>query len=143
LDDRRLRQGHNHYVGQVEIGVLALRVGPGRKGPNNIVAEQHHQVVAFGEDHQARRRSDLADNVGYRVCVASERSNTRQQLRDNWPDERVRRCWDDRILGVAIVGCAVRVPKATATNDPLTTERRLIWSSSRREQVWNAGVSRM
>jgi hypothetical protein len=62
----------NHYIVQIEIGVSRLRLGPRRKCANDIVAEQHHQVIAFGKDHQARWRSDPTDNVRHGICVSGE-----------------------------------------------------------------------
>jgi len=56
---------------------------------NNIVARQHHQVIAFGEDHETWRRSDPADHVEHRVCVANKGSKACLYVRHNWPDKRL------------------------------------------------------
>src|SRR5262249_15880103 len=50
-----------------------------------------HQVIAFGEDHQARRRSKPTDNVGHRVCMSGESAHLRRHFRHNGPHERFKR----------------------------------------------------
>ena len=75
LYDGRLGDGHHHDIVQIEIGVSRLRLRPRRERAEDVVAEERHQVIAFGEDHQARGRSDPADNVGHGVGVTGERAN--------------------------------------------------------------------
>src|SRR5262249_12165236 len=75
LDDDRLGYGHHYYVVQIEIGILRLRLGPRREWGDHVVAEQRHEVIAFGKDHEARRRSDPADDVRHGVGVTGKRSN--------------------------------------------------------------------
>src|SRR5262245_12441304 len=75
LDDDRLGYGHHYYVVQIEIGILHLRLGPRRECADHVFAEQRHEVIAFGKDHQTRRRSDPADDVRYSVGVTGKRSN--------------------------------------------------------------------
>ena len=36
---------------EVEIGILRLRIRPHREGAHDVVAEQHHQMIAFGKNH--------------------------------------------------------------------------------------------
>src|SRR5262245_54975236 len=67
LDDDRLGYGHHYYVVRIEIGILRLRLGPRRECADHVVAEQRHEVFAFGKDHEARRRSDPADDVRHGV----------------------------------------------------------------------------
>src|SRR5262245_2988055 len=76
LNDDWLRDGHDHDVIQVQIGILRLRPGPRGKRADNFLTEQRHEVIAFAEDHDAWRRPDPANDVQYRVRVASERLNT-------------------------------------------------------------------
>src|SRR5262249_38214114 len=57
----------------------------------DVLAEQHHQMIAFGKDHQAWWRSNPADNVRYGISVTGDRPNARLQLGHNWPDKRLRR----------------------------------------------------
>jgi hypothetical protein len=42
------------------------------EGTDDIIAEQHHQVIAFSEDNQVRRRSDPADDVRHCIGMAGE-----------------------------------------------------------------------
>ena len=46
---------------------------------------EDHQVIAFGEDHQVRRRSKPTDNVRNRVCMSSESAHLRRHFRHNGP----------------------------------------------------------
>src|SRR5499427_737180 len=85
LDDGGLGQGHHHDIVDVEIGVVRLRLGPRRECADDIVAEQHHQMVAFRKNHQARGRTDPTNNVRDGVRVTGERSNTGRLLRDDRP----------------------------------------------------------
>src|SRR5262245_54252791 len=50
LHDNRLRYGHHDDIAQIEISILRLRLRPSREGAHDIVAEQRHQVIAFGKD---------------------------------------------------------------------------------------------
>src|SRR5260370_36212223 len=43
LYDDRLRQGHHHYIGQIEIGVLRLGLGPRPECADDTVPEQTQQ----------------------------------------------------------------------------------------------------
>jgi hypothetical protein len=72
LYNDRLRQGDHHNIGQIELAVLWLGLGPRRKCADDIVAEQHHKVIAFGKDHQARRRSDPPDDVRHCIGMTGE-----------------------------------------------------------------------
>src|SRR5215470_4604778 len=72
----------------MEVGVLRLCLRPRREGACDIVAEHNHEVIAFGEDHQARWRPDPANDVRNRVRVTGERPNAGLQLRDDRPYER-------------------------------------------------------
>jgi hypothetical protein len=78
-----------------------LRLGPRWKGANDIVAEQHHQVIAFGKDHQARWRSNRADNVRHSVSVTGDRSNAGPQLGYDGPDQWSRRRLNCRLFSGA------------------------------------------
>jgi hypothetical protein len=96
----RLGDGHHHGIVEIEIGVSRLRLRPRRERAEDVVAEERHQVIAFGKDHQARGRSDPADNVGHGVGVTGERANAGRHLRHDRPhqwlswrrDDRLRRC---------------------------------------------------
>jgi hypothetical protein len=66
---------------QIEIGILRLRPRPRGKRADDIVAEQHHQVIALGENHETRRRSDPPDDVRHRIRMAGERTDIGRQLR--------------------------------------------------------------
>src|SRR5262249_49939956 len=98
LYDDRLRHGHHHYVVQIEIRVLRPRLGPRWKLTDDVIAEQRHQVIALGKDHQARSRSDPANDVWHGICMTGERANVGRQLRHNGPHkwlsrrDRLRRC---------------------------------------------------
>src|SRR5262249_43100613 len=72
LDENGLRQGYEDDVRQIEIGVLRLRLGPCWERTDDLVARQHHQVIALSEDHKARRRSEPTDHVEHGVRVAGE-----------------------------------------------------------------------
>src|SRR6516162_10754173 len=48
-----LREGDQNDIGEVEVDVLRLGSGPGRKCTDNIIARQHHQVIALREYDQA------------------------------------------------------------------------------------------
>src|SRR5262249_1947943 len=72
----------------MEVGVLRLSLRPRRKGACDIVAEHDHEVIAFGEDHQARWRPDPANDIRNRVRVTGERPNVGLHLRDDRPYER-------------------------------------------------------
>ena len=52
--------------------------------------EQHHEVIAFAEDHEAGRRPDRAGDVQHGVCVTGERSNAGRPAADDRPDKRLR-----------------------------------------------------
>src|SRR5262249_47291500 len=65
-------------VAQIQICVLRLRTGPAWKCPEDVFTVQHHQVIAFGENDETRRRSKPADNVepylyGRRNCASLAR----------------------------------------------------------------------
>src|SRR5215510_6358071 len=91
LNDDRLRQGYKNDVVEVEIGILRLRFGPGRKGAENIIAVQDHEVIAFGEDHYACRCSEATDNVRHRICMSGERVNVGRHFWHNRPHKRLKR----------------------------------------------------
>src|SRR5262249_42870293 len=80
-----LRQGYNDDIVETEVGVLRLCLRPRREGACDIVAEHDHEVIAFGEDHQTRWRSDPANDVRNRVRVTGERPNAGLQFRDDRP----------------------------------------------------------
>src|SRR5262249_18365358 len=65
----RLRQCRDDDIVEIEIGILGLRLCPRRKRSENIVAKQHHQVVALGKAHQPWRRSEPSYYVQNSVCV--------------------------------------------------------------------------
>jgi hypothetical protein len=98
LDKDGLRQSNQNGIGQIEVGVLRLGFGPGREGADNVVARQHHQVIAFGKDHQAGRHTDPTNHVKHSICVAKERSDAGLKLRYDRPHERLRCSLDHRIL---------------------------------------------
>ena len=106
LHDDGLGDGHHHDVVHIEVSVAWLRSGPRREGADDVIAEQHHQVITLGKDHEARWCADPADDIRYGVRVTGERSNTGRQLRDDGPHERLqgRRCWS-----VFYSGCRVRL----------------------------------
>jgi hypothetical protein len=87
-----LRQGHDHHVLNLKIGILRLQFSPRRERANDIFAEQHHKVVAFGEDYQARWCSNPADNVRHGICVTVDRSDAGLQLGHDRPNKRSKRC---------------------------------------------------
>jgi hypothetical protein len=73
LDDHRLRQSHDHDVVQVEIRILRLCLGPIRERADDLLTEKDHQVIALGEDHEARWCPDPTDDVYDGVGVTVER----------------------------------------------------------------------
>ena len=73
-------------------------IWPTTERRRDIVTEHHHQVIAFGKDHQARRRSDLADDVKNGVSVTVERSNARWQFGEGGPYKRLSGRVVDRTL---------------------------------------------
>src|SRR5262249_37808053 len=70
LNHDRLRQGHKDDIVHIQICVLGLRPGPSWKWPEDVITVQHHQVIAFGENDEARWRSKSAYNVRDRICMA-------------------------------------------------------------------------
>jgi len=87
-----LRQGDQNDIGEVEVDVLRLGSGPGRKCANNIIARQHHQVIALREDDHAWQRSDPAYHVKHSICAANERWSAGLKLRYHRPRKRLTRC---------------------------------------------------
>src|SRR5262249_22613235 len=63
LDNNGLRQSQEDHIVQIQVCVWRLRLGPRWKRPEDVFTVQDHQVIAFSEDDQARRRSKPADNV--------------------------------------------------------------------------------
>src|SRR5215831_10565178 len=81
-----LRQGYDDDIVEREVGVLRLCLRPRRERACDIVTEHDHEVIAFGEDHQARWRPDPTNDVRNRVRVTGERPNSGRQFRDDRPD---------------------------------------------------------
>src|SRR5262249_57618714 len=79
LNDDRLRHSYEDDIVQVQICVLRLRLSPRWKCAEDIFTTKDHQVIAFGEDHQARRRSKPTDNVRNPVSIAGESAHLRRR----------------------------------------------------------------
>jgi hypothetical protein len=52
--------------------VLRLRLRPQGEAADDFVAEQHHQMIAFSKDDQARWRANSTDDVRDSIGVTSE-----------------------------------------------------------------------
>jgi ubiquinone/menaquinone biosynthesis C-methylase UbiE len=98
LDDDRLWQGHDHDVVEPEMRMLRLRPGPGGECADNVVAEQDHEVITLGADHETRRCPDPPDDIEHGVGVSRERANARLLAADEWPDERFQQLWCQPLL---------------------------------------------
>jgi hypothetical protein len=89
LDDDRLWQGHDHDVVEAEMCMLRLRPGPRGKCADDVVAEQDHEVIAFGVDDETRRCPDPPDDIEHGVGVSRECPNAWLLAAGERPDERL------------------------------------------------------
>src|SRR5262249_13354243 len=76
-----------------EIGVLRLCLRPCREGADDIVAEHHHEMIAFRKNHQARWRPDPPDDIQHGIGVPRECPNAGLLAADEGPDEWLQRVW--------------------------------------------------
>jgi len=130
-------------------GIFRMRSRPSAKRIDDIAAEQHRKMIAFGEDRQIDAGAKASDDIRHRIGVAVERRNIAARNHRRPPDEGTGRLFAARprhrtdpgatgpkpaSIGIAAAELAMNARRLHQRADPRGVPGRTV--GRRRDRVW-------